>query len=126
MTITRVKAHERRADYSPTFERAMGGYNFSGWGLRCKHCGHRLTHAHYSADGWDAEHVGWSSESDGFCDNPEPLSSAHVGRNTHDTWTLIDPWGTVWAIGFRTRLEAADFAYRLVLRHAALHGSAAN
>lgn len=44
------------------------------------------------------------------------LPAANVGKGHSGKWVLMDPWGSVWAFGFDTRLEAARFAYALVQR----------
>lgn len=52
-----------------------------------------------------------------FSDWPVPgLPAANVGKGHSGKWMLMDPWGTVWAFGFDSRLEAAQFAYALVLK----------
>ena len=45
------------------------------------------------------------------------LPAANVGKGHTGQWMLMDPWGTVWSFGFDSRLEAARFAYALVLKN---------
>ncbi len=111
------------ADWTPNYDNRGGDYNVSGWGLRCKNCGAKLTHARYTADGWDAEHIGWRSTSEGWCDDPAPLPAANVGKSAHKGWALLDSWGNVWD-RFPTRDAAARYAYKLVRDFAIENGTA--
>lgn len=95
--------------YSPRFEPAMGGYNFSGWGMRCRGCGGRLISASYDVGGWKVQHDGDD------CGHGAPLPAANVGKGRNG-WMLLDPWGSTWAFPFRTRMEAARFACALVMK----------
>lgn len=56
---------------------------------------------------------------------PGARCAGNVGRGVSGHWNLMDPWGTVWAFGFATRIEAARFAYALVLGRAAVGTGAA-
>lgn len=110
------------ADWQPHYTPSMGGYNVSGWGTRCKRCGLKLARASFRAGpdgGWDCSHlVSNDTDVDRQCLRPEPLPAANVGRNGSGSWSLMDPWGSVWAFGFQTRDQAARFACALVKRHA--------
>ena len=92
-------------DWAPTFDNRGGSYNFSGFPRVCRNCGVALAHgsplAHQSAT---------------RCLEPKGLPAANVGKGHSGKWMLMDPWGTVWAFGFDSRLEAARFAYALVLK----------